>query len=126
MNTCLTVFAAAFLVAVVCGGAALLLARLAIGAARQTAAAGTNIRVNMEALAARVENLEQQGGELRRQPAEAPPDAGRAALNLNKRAQVLRMHRRGDPPERIASLLEVPRQEVDLLIKVHRIIISQL
>jgi hypothetical protein len=57
---------------------------------------------------------------------EAVPDAGRAALNLNKRAQVLRMHRRGDPPERIASLLEVPRQEVDLLIKVHRIIISQL
>ena len=47
-------------------------------------------------------------------------------LNLTKRAQVLRMHRRGDPPERIASLLEVPRQEVDLLIKVHRIIISQL
>jgi hypothetical protein len=36
------------------------------------------------------------------------------------------MHRRGDPPERIASLLEVPRPEVDLLIKVHRIIISQL
>ena len=80
----------------------------------------------MEALATRFECLEQQTEELRRQPAEAAPDSVRAALNLNKRAQVLRMHRRGDPPERIASLMEVPRQEVDLLIKVHRIIISQL
>ncbi len=126
MNTCLAAFAAAFMVAVVCGGTALLLARLAIGAARQTAASGAKIQLNMEALVARVQNLEQQAEELRRQPAEAVPEAGRAALNLNKRSQVLRMHRRGDPPERIASLLEVPRQEVDLLIKVHRIIISQL
>ncbi|MGB7761716.1 MAG: hypothetical protein WBL61_17925 [Bryobacteraceae bacterium] len=126
MTICLMVFSAAFLVALVCGGTALLLARVAIGAARRTAALGASIQRNMEALAARVESLEQQTGELRRQPAEAAPDSGRAALNLNKRAQVLRMHRRGDPPERIASLLEVPRQEVDLLIKVHRIIISQL
>jgi len=126
MNTCLIVFSAAFLVALVCGGSALLFARVAIDAARQTAALGANNQRNMEALAARFESLQEQAAELRRLPVEAVPDAGRAALNLNKRAQVLRMHRRGDPPERIASLLEVPRQEVDLLIKVHRIIISQL
>ncbi|MGA2273756.1 MAG: hypothetical protein ABSH00_09380 [Bryobacteraceae bacterium] len=126
MNTCLIAFSAAFLVALVCGGTALLFARVAIGAARQSAALGANIRINMEALVARFESLEHQAEELRKQPSEAAPEAGRAALNLNKRAQVLRMHRRGDPPERIASLLEVPRQEVDLLIKVHRIIISQL
>jgi len=126
MNACLLVFAVAFLVAVVCGGAALLLARLAIGAARKTTALGANIQINMEALVARFESLERLAEESRRQPAEATPGTGRAALNLNKRAQALRMHRRGDPAERIASLLEVPRQEVDLLIKVHRIIISQL
>ncbi|MGO9009697.1 MAG: hypothetical protein ACLQPN_06300 [Bryobacteraceae bacterium] len=126
MNLCLIVFSAAFLVALVCGGTALLLARLAIGTTRRTATVGASLQISLEALAARVEGLEQQAEALRTQPAEAPPDAGRAALNLNKRAQVLRMHRRGDPPERIASLLEVPRQEVDLLIKVHRIIISQL
>lgn len=126
MNTCLVVFSAAFLVAIVCGGTALLLARLAIGAARQTSALGASIQIGMDALATRFEGLELQTEELRRQPAEAPPDAGKTALNLTKRAQVLRMHRRGDPPERIASLLEVPRPEVDLLIKVHRIIISQL
>jgi outer membrane murein-binding lipoprotein Lpp len=126
MNACLIVFSAAFLLAIVCGGTALLLARLAIGAARQTTALGQNIQFGMEALSTRFESLEQQTEALRRQPAAASPDAGKAALNLNKRAQVLRMHRRGDPPDRIASLLEVPRQEVDLLIKVHRIIISQL
>ncbi len=126
MNTCLIVFSAAFLVALVSSGMALLLARLAIGAARKTGVVGTNLQINMEALAARFENLEEQTEALRRQPAEAAPGVGRAALNLTKRAQVLRMHRRGDPPERIASLLEVPRHEVDLLIKVHRIIISQI
>lgn len=46
------------------------------------------------------------------------------ALNLTKRSQALRMHRRGDPPEQIASALDVPRQEVDLLVKVHRIVMS--
>jgi hypothetical protein len=50
----------------------------------------------------------------------------RAGLNLSKRSQVLRMHRKGDPPDRIAAALEVPRQEVDLLIKVHRIVIGNL
>lgn len=126
MNACLIVFSAAFLLAIVCGGTALLLARLAIGAARQTTELGQSIQIGMEALSTRFESLEQQTEALRRQPAAASPDAGKAALNLNKRAQVLRMHRRGDPADRIASLLEVPRQEVDLLIKVHRIIISQL
>lgn len=126
MNTCLIVFSAAFLLALVGSGTALLMARLAFAAARQNAALGANLQSGLEAIAARFESLEQQHEALRRQPAEAAPDGGRAALNLNKRAQVLRMHRRGDPPEQIASLLEVPRQEVDLLIKVHRIIISQL
>lgn len=125
MNTCLVVFSAAFLLALLGSGTALLMARLAIGAARQSAAVGANVQNGMRALVARFENLEQLAEALRRQPAEVAPDPG-AALNLNKRAQVLRMHRRGDPPEQIASLLEVPRQEVDLLIKVHRIIISQL
>jgi len=126
MNVCLIVFAAAFLLAIVCGGTALLLARMAMGAAHQTSALGASIQVGLEALTTRFECLEQQNETLRRQPAEASPEVGKAALNLNKRAQVLRMHRRGDPPDRIATLLEVPRQEVDLLIKVHRIIISQL
>jgi hypothetical protein len=50
----------------------------------------------------------------------------RAGLNLGKRSQVLRMHRNGDAPDRIAGVLEVARQEVDLLIKVHRIVLATL
>ena len=45
-------------------------------------------------------------------------------LNLSKRSHALRMHRRGEGAEQIAAALELPRQEVDLLLKVHRIIIS--
>jgi len=78
------------------------------------------------AIAARFESLQQQNDVLRQQPADSVPDVCRTALNLNKRSQVLRMHRRGDPSDQIASILEVPRQEVDLLIKVHRIIISRI
>ena len=126
MTTCLMVFSAAFLVAIVCGGAALLLARMAIEAARRANAVGAKTQVTVETLMVRVESLEQQAMEMRRQPVEAMPVTGLSALNLNKRAQVLRMHRRGDSSDRIASLLEIPRQEVDLLIKVHRIVISQL
>ena len=35
------------------------------------------------------------------------------------------MHRRGDPPEQIAATLAVSRQEVDLLLKVHRIVMTR-
>jgi hypothetical protein len=47
-------------------------------------------------------------------------------LNLTKRAQALRMHRRGDPPEQIAALLEMPLQEVDLMLKVQGIALKNL
>jgi hypothetical protein len=45
-------------------------------------------------------------------------------LNLSKRSQALRMHRLGGAPEEIAEALELPLQEVDLLLKVHRIVIE--
>jgi hypothetical protein len=50
----------------------------------------------------------------------------RGALNLSRRSQALRLARRGDSPERIAAELGVPRQEVELLLKVHRIVLAQL
>jgi Protein of unknown function (DUF2802) len=57
---------------------------------------------------------------------QAPPPAGspRGGFNLNKRSQALRMHRRGEPAEQIAASLDLPRQEVELLLKVHRIVIQ--
>jgi hypothetical protein len=65
--------------------------------------------------------------DLRKEPTTAAqPAVPRAGLNLSKRSQVLRMHRKGDPPDRIAVALQVPLQEVDLLLKVHRIVIATL
>jgi hypothetical protein len=74
----------------------------------------------LDAHAGRISDLEHQP-----QPAAAPA-APLAGLNLTKRSQALRMHRKGDAPERIATALEVPLQEVDLLIKVHRIVLGHL
>ena len=56
----------------------------------------------------------------------AAPAFFRSGLNLSTRSQALRMFRKGEPKERIAMVLEVPLQEVDLLLKVHGIVTSNL
>ena len=68
----------------------------------------------------------QLGDMQRHPPATAAPAAFRPGLNLSTRSQALRMHRQGEPKDRIAMTLEVPLQEVDLLLKVHRIVASNL
>jgi len=55
--------------------------------------------------------------------APAPPHSG---LNLTKRSQAVRMIRRGDTPRDIATALDLPQNEVELLVKVHRIVASGL
>jgi hypothetical protein len=74
----------------------------------------------LDSLSAQVRDLPQQSLPA---PSSAPPKSG---LNMNKRSQVLRMHRKGDAPEQIAIALEVPLQEVDLLLKVQRIVLHNL
>lgn len=54
------------------------------------------------------------------------PFLPKPGLNLTKRSQALRMHRRGDPPDRIAAALDIPFQEVNLLLKVHRIVMTHI
>ena len=75
-----------------------------------------------------VDDLAAQIHDIRTQPAAAPAIATpqRTALNLSKRSQALRMHRRGEAPQKIAAALEIPRQEVELLLKVHRIVMSNI
>lgn len=76
---------------------------------------------SVDGLAAEVRDLQQQG------PAAAmPAPPPRAGLNLSTRSQALRMHRRGDAPAQIAAALEVPLQEIELLLKVHRIVLENL
>jgi len=48
------------------------------------------------------------------------------SMNLSRRSQVLRMYYRGDSPSRIASVLQVSKGEVDLLLKVHRAAVPSL
>jgi hypothetical protein len=88
-------------------------------------------RVRVEELQTMVADLQKaldgQAVQLKEVEYLPPPTAvraPRAGLNLGKRSQVLRMHRNGDAAERIAVVLEVARQEVDLLIKVHRIVLA--
>ncbi|MFB3776043.1 MAG: hypothetical protein ACE141_00495 [Bryobacteraceae bacterium] len=50
---------------------------------------------------------------------EPPPAA--SGLNLTKRSQALRMHRRGESLEHIAAALGMPLGEVELLLKVEQI-----
>ena len=54
------------------------------------------------------------------------PAPARSGLNLSKRTQVLRMHRAGQDSAGIAAALALPRAEVELLIKVHRIVVEQI
>ena len=77
-----------------------------------------SLRASVEALAAQVHDLQSHP------PVAVAPGLPKPGLNLNKRSQALRMHRRGDAAEQIAAALELPRQEVDLLIKVHRVVLS--
>lgn len=81
--------------------------------------ASQDLRDAVAALAAQVH-------ELQRTPAGSALDPAlpRPGLNLSKRSQALRLHRRGESAEKIATELQLPRQEVDLLLKVHRIVLS--
>ena len=54
------------------------------------------------------------------------PVPARSGINLSKRTQVLRMHRTGRDSAAIAAELALPRSEVELLIKVHRIVLEHI
>ena len=77
------------------------------------------LRESVGALAIRVLEIERQPA-----PVPAAPGLPRAGMNMNRRSQALRMHRQGEQPEQIASALELPRQEVELLLKVQQIVLA--
>jgi len=52
-----------------------------------------------------------------------PPPPPASGMNLSKRTQALRMSRRGERPEQIATALGLPQKEVELLVKIHRIVL---
>jgi hypothetical protein len=84
-------------------------------ARRQSAqeSAAREMQAQMAELNTRVLDAEERTGVL------VPPTAPRSGLNLNKRSQVIRMSRRGEQAEKIAASLNLPRREVELLLKVY-------
>jgi len=51
-----------------------------------------------------------------------PPAPLRSGLNLSKRTQALRMLARGESPAHITAALSLPESEVQLLVKVQRLV----
>ncbi len=96
-------------------------AQIANGAAREECAA---------AIAAAQSQCNAIGMELqavKSQPLpEILPGLPKPGMNLTRRSHALRLHRKGDSAEQIAVALELPRQEVDLLVKVHQIVLNNL
>ena len=75
-----------------------------------------------QALLAQVEDMRAELRDAEQRTAQlVPPAPPRSGLNLNMRTQVLRMYRHGEGEEQIASRLGLPRTEVALLVKVHKL-----
>jgi hypothetical protein len=77
------------------------------------------LKWEMTSLADRLSSLESETREA------TVPAAVRSGMNLNKRTQALRQFRLGQAPAEIAKILDMPKTEVDLLLKVHRIVSQQ-
>ena len=104
---------------------------------RNEIAAAVTAARDFESLEARVAHLVAGMDDLRERPGERAADrpapmggpvgysAGwaqePAGVNLNRRGQVLRLRRRGRTVEEIASTLQMPRGEVELMVKVHEL-----
>ena len=70
----------------------------------------------VRSLETEIESLRSSVRQLEAVPPGRPAGMG---INLTKRAQALRMHRRGEPVPSIAAALETPSNEIALLLKVH-------
>jgi hypothetical protein len=76
------------------------------------------LRQSLSELAARIVDLESREA--------AVPALPKPGFNISKRSQALRMHRSGQTAEQIALELGASVQEIDLLLKVHHIVLSSL
>jgi outer membrane murein-binding lipoprotein Lpp len=113
------------LLALVLSATALCLVRSMARAARKRQTGDNELASTVQALRSDLDSLASQIRDA--QPSQAMPAAApRNGLNLAKRSQALRLNRRGTSPPQIAAALELPLQEVELLLKVDRIVIGNL
>src|SRR5258708_35013634 len=95
--------------------------RLKLGLARQQAdeaTAARDLKLRLEEITLRLRDSEDRAGVL------VAPQPPRSGLNLTKRSQVIRMSRRGERSENIAASLNLPRGEVDLLLKINALALA--
>lgn len=86
---------------------------------------GKKTEVFRRSVEAAIKDLESKIEELRKAPAADPIPAGPRTvegLNLTTRAKALRMSRRGEPISSIAAALGVQQEEVELLLKLDRLL----
>jgi hypothetical protein len=100
--------------------------QIRIRAAQQEKTLQTDVaRLSAEiaGLKAQIVELEQADSSLSSGPIAqgATPVPGNS-VNSTLRSKVLKLHRLGQSPDRIAGSLRVPKGEVDLLVKVHKIV----
>ncbi len=93
---------------------------------RRTHSRQTRLEDALAAADTAIQGLAAQVRQIHEQSPGIPSSAPRPGLNLSTRSQALRMHRRGETPGQIAAVLQVPVQEVELLLKVHRIVLQNL
>lgn len=82
----------------------------------------TTLRGGMDELRQKLADLDSDLEERAVNANATPKDS----LNISKRSQVLRMYRRGEKPEAIAAALGMAQSEVDLLLKVQRIMLDSM
>jgi hypothetical protein len=100
---------------------------------RENAALRRRAQLDHELLSEQVETFRRSLNELQSALAErveatpvaVSPAPGRS-MNISKRSQALRLHRRGESSGTIAATLRLPLNEVELLLKVHRTVIGSL
>lgn len=76
------------------------------------------LRSEISGLKSTLEELQRMQAE--RQAALVP----QASINLTKRGQILRMSRRGETPQHISAALSLPEKEVNLTLKVHKMMLN--
>lgn len=92
---------------------------------RSGASNGVNQVVEtVDGLSAAFEQIRTRLEEAMQPPVVSPAWSTNPSINLTRRGQVLRLFRRGDTPRQIASSLSMRQGEVDLIIKVHQMVLS--
>jgi hypothetical protein len=94
---------------------------------KQTGARDAALQAETERLAAVIGELQskiQKLEEAETAQAEALAAAGASTLSGALRTKVLKMHRLGQASGRIADKLRVPKGEVDLMVKVHQMLMQ--